>query len=230
MPSHTPLQVIRVWDLPTRIFHALLIACVAGLVITGELAGEAMQWHFLFGYGVLTLVLFRLVWGLVGGHWSRFVHFVPSPSQLPAYVKALRSHDAPPSVGHNPLGALSVIAMLSILLIQVFRGFISDDEIATTGPFVPWVSASLSATATHWHTVTGKLILLLLVALHIAAIWFYRRFKQAHLTRAMVTGDQVFTQDEPASCDDSRSRVLGLLLMCFSAGLVWGLIQFSPGA
>jgi cytochrome b len=218
---------VRVWDLPTRLFHWALALCVLALVITGNMGGDAMVWHFRCGYTVLSLLLFRILWGFTGGQWSRWSALRLNPVLVWTHLRH-PPHALKP--GHSPLGSLSTLALLSLLLLQVASGLISDDEIATTGPFVPWVSASLSATATHWHTVTGKLILLLLVALHIAAIWFYRRFKQAHLTRAMVTGDQVFTQDEPASCDDSRSRVLGLLLMCFSAGLVWGLIQFSPGA
>lgn len=227
MPSHTPLQVIRVWDLPTRIFHALLIACVAGLVITGELAGEAMQWHFLFGYAVLTLVLFRLVWGLVGGHWSRFVHFVPSPSQLRAYVKALRSHDAPPSVGHNPLGALSVIAMLSILLIQVFSGFISDDEIAATGPWTSLVPNDWIELATQYHAEVGKTILIILVILHVASILYYKRFKGEDLVTPMIYGDKQAAPSTPASRDTFTSRIfaLGVLLGC--AYVVFRLVNMA---
>ena len=88
--SHTP-QTVRIWDLPTRLFHLVLMLSVAGLITTGELAGEAMFFHFWFGYTVLTLVLFRLVWGVVGGHWSRFVNFIPNPSAVKDYIRALRA-------------------------------------------------------------------------------------------------------------------------------------------
>ena len=227
MPSHTPLQVIRVWDLPTRIFHALLIACVADLVITGELAGEAMQWHFLFGYAVLTLVLFRLVWGLVGGHWSRFVHFVPSPSQLRTYVKALRSHDAPPSVGHNPLGALSVMAMLGILLIQVFSGFISDDEIAATGPWTSLVPNDWIELATQYHAEVGKTILIILVILHVASILYYKRFKGEDLVTPMIYGDKQATPSTPASRDTFTSRIFALGVLVGCAYVVFRLVNMA---
>ena len=78
-----------------------------------------MTLHFYLGYTVLTLVFFRLVWGFVGGHWSRFIHFIPSPTELRAYIASLRQLHAKPTAGHNPLGALSVLTMLLVLLAQV---------------------------------------------------------------------------------------------------------------
>jgi len=216
---------VRVWDLPTRLFHWALAVCVLALVITGNVGGEAMVWHFRFGYMVLSLLIFRVLWGFGGGYWSRWSVLRISPSAVGAYLRRPPESAEP---GHSPVGALSTLALLTMLLLQVATGLISDDEIATAGPFVPWVSSSVSTLATHWHTETGKLILLLLVALHIAAIWFYRRFKQRHLTRTMVTGDQIFAQDAPVSRDDARSRLWGLLLWCLAAGLVWGVIQSAP--
>ena len=216
---------VRVWDLPTRLFHWALALCVLGLVITGNVGGEAMVWHFRFGYTVLTLLIFRVLWGFTGGHWSRWASFHISPTAVWNYLRQSPGTLAP---GHSPLGALSALALLTMLLLQVATGLVSDDEIATAGPFVPWVTSSLSAWATYWHTEIGKLILLLLVALHVAAIWFYRRFKKHYLTRAMVTGDQDFSNDVTASKDGFRPRLLGLVLWCLSAGLVFWLIQSAP--
>lgn len=216
---------VRVWDLPTRLFHWALALCVLALVITGNVGGEAMVWHFRFGYTVLTLLIFRVLWGFTGGHWSRWSSFHIRPSAVWNYLRQSPGTLAP---GHSPLGALSALALLTMLLLQVATGLISDDEIATAGPFVPWVASSLSAWATHWHTEIGKLILLLLVALHVAAIWFYRRFKKHYLTRAMVTGDQDFSNDVTASKDGVRPRFLGLVLWCISAGLVFWLIERAP--
>jgi len=216
MSSHTSQHNIRVWDLPTRLFHALLIVCVAGLVITGEIGGDAMRLHFLFGYGVLTLVLFRLVWGFVGGHWSRFVNFVPTPAQLLAYVQALRTRSAPPSVGHNPLGALSVIAMLLMLAIQVLSGFISDDEIAATGPWTSLVPNAWIELATEYHSEIGKTILIVLVILHVASILYYKRYKNEDLITPMIKGDKQEPATTPASRDTRTSRIfaLSVLLAC----------------
>ena len=216
---------VRVWDLPTRLFHWALALCVLGLVITGNVGGQAMVWHFRFGYTVLTLLIFRVLWGFTGGRWSRWSSFHIRPSAVWNYLRQSPETLAP---GHSPLGALSALALLTMLLLQVATGLVSDDEIATAGPFVPWVTSSLSAWATYWHTEIGKLILLLLVALHVAAIWFYRRFKKHYLTRAMVTGDQDFSNDVTASKDGFRPRLLGLVLWCLSAGLVFWLIQSAP--
>ena len=227
MPSHTSLQNIRVWDLPTRLFHALLIVCVAGLVITGEIGDDAMRLHFLFGYGVLTLILFRLVWGFVGGHWSRFVNFVPTPTQLRTYVQALRTRSAPPSVGHNPLGALSVLAMLAMLAIQVFSGFISDDEIAATGPWTSLVPNAWIELATEYHSEIGKSILIVLVILHVASVLYYKRFKNDDLLTPMIKGDKQEPASTPASRDTFTSRVFALSILLVCAYAVYQLVNLA---
>jgi hypothetical protein len=216
---------IRVWDLPTRLFHWALVLCVLGLVITGNVGGDAMVWHFRFGYTVLSLLIFRTLWGFIGGLWSRWSALRGSPAALWSSVRQPSGLAQP---GHSTLGSLSVVALLTLLLMQVGTGLISDDEIATAGPFVPWVSSALSAMATHWHTQTGKFLLLALIALHIAAIWFYRRFKHLHLTRTMVTGDQWFSQEWPASRDEASTRLWAWLIWCLSAGLVFWLVQYAP--
>jgi len=227
MSSHTSQHNIRVWDLPTRLFHALLIVCVVGLVITGEIGGEAMRLHFLFGYGVLTLVLFRLVWGFVGGHWSRFVNFVPTPSQLLAYVQALRTRSAPPSVGHNPLGALSVIAMLLILAIQVLSGFISDDEIAATGPWTSLVPNAWIELATEYHSEIGKTILIALVIVHVASILYYKRYKNEDLITPMIQGNKQEPATTPASRDTRTSRIFALSILLACAYGVYQLVNLA---
>jgi len=227
MSSHTSQHNIRVWDLPTRLFHALLIVCVAGLVITGEIGGDAMRLHFLFGYGVLTLILFRLVWGFVGGHWSRFVNFVPTPSQLRAYVQALRTRRAPPSVGHNPLGALSVIAMLLMLAIQVFSGFISDDEIAATGPWTSLVPNAWIELATEYHSEIGKTILIVLVIVHVASILYYKRYKNEDLITPMIKGDKQEPATTPASRDTRTSRIFALSVLLACAYGVYQLVNLA---
>ena len=132
------MHTVRVWDLPTRLFHWALVVCVIGQIITANVGGNWMNWHLRLGYTVLTLLLFRLVWGFVGGHWSRFSSFLYAPSTVLNYLRGQARPEH--RVGHNPLGAFSVFALLAILLLQVGSGLFSDDEIAFTGPLVSLVS------------------------------------------------------------------------------------------
>jgi len=206
-PSH--LHKVRVWDLPTRVFHWALVLCIVGLVITGNVGGNAMIWHFRMGLTVLTLLLFRLVWGLVGGRWSRFAAFIYSPRSI---INFLQGKGKPEhSVGHTPMGAGSVFALLAVLLVQVGSGLISDDEIAFAGPLTRFVSSATSNLATNYHKNIGKWIILALVVLHIAAIMFYLWRKQ-NLITPMLHGDKQLAVALPASRDDAASRTAALVI------------------
>jgi cytochrome b len=216
------MQRIRVWDLPTRLFHWALLLCVVGLIITGNIGGNAMFWHFRFGFAVLTLLLFRLVWGFIGGHWSRFAQFVFTPWHALQYALGRRTHDG---LGHNPLGALSVFAMLFALLLQVSTGLISDDEIANMGPLAAHVSSATSLAATAWHKGYGKFILMALIVLHVLAIAFYKWARHKSLVSAMVHGDVLLPLPAQNSRDDARSRTLALLTLCMSAFVVYLLVR-----
>jgi cytochrome b len=212
------MQAVRIWDLPTRLFHWSLALCVVGLAITGTLGGDWMNWHLRLGYTVFTLLLFRLVWGFVGGHWSRFRSFLYGPAALLQHLRgrAPLAHTA----GHSPLGALSVFALLFILLAQVGTGLFSDDEIATFGPLVHLVSGDTVLAATGYHKSVGKLLILALVVLHLLAIAFYKFAKRQPLTQAMLSGDKTLTEAVPASRDTAGTRVLALLVLLGCAGLV----------
>lgn len=227
MPSTSFSYRVRIWDLPTRVFHILLAIAVAGLFVTGELGGNAMQWHFLLGYLVLVLVLFRLVWGVVGGHWSRFVNFVPRPSSLLVYVRLLRAKQATHSIGHNPLGALSVLGMLGFLLLQVVSGLMSDDEIANTGPWAALVPADWVSLATEYHSDIGKVLLIVLVCLHVATVLFYKRVKKDDLITPMLTGDKVLSSQARHSRDTLTSRLFALGVLCGCIYAVYRLVNLA---
>lgn len=217
---------VRIWDLPTRLFHWALVVCVLALVATGQIGGAAMDWHFRFGYAVLTLLLFRLGWGLVGGHWSRFSSFLYSPSTLLRYLRGQGGPEL--SAGHNPLGAGSVFALLFFLLAQVATGLISDDEIASSGPLSSLVSGTWVSQATWYHRNVGKPVLIVLVVLHVAAILFYLWRKRQNLVRPMLLGDKEVEQPVPASRDDALTRLLAALLLAICAGLVALLLLLAP--
>jgi cytochrome b len=199
------MHTIRVWDLPTRLFHWLLAGCVIGLVVTGSIGGNWMNWHLRLGYAVLTLLLFRLVWGFIGGHWSRFASFVYAPSSFVAYLRGQARPEH--HVGHSPLGALSVFALLLILAAQVGTGFVSGDTVAL---------------ATSYHKNVGKFIVIGLVALHLVAILFYTLVKKQSLVRPMVVGDKQLTAHVPSANDTTGSRLLALVVLALcGAAVAW---------
>ncbi len=211
----------RVWDLPTRLFHWALAAAVIGLIATG--LGGVMEWHFRLGYTVLALLLFRLIWGFVGGRWSRFAAFVYAPGSLFAYLRGRAHPDH--LIGHTPLGALSVFAVLAILALQVATGLVADDEISAAGPLTRFVSGDLVSLATGWHSTQGKWIVIALASLHVLAVLFYVLVKRHRLVAPMLSGDKDIAADRAApvagSRDDAASRGLALVLALLCAGVAY---------
>jgi cytochrome b len=212
------LTCVRVWDLPTRTFHWLLALTTVGSVASAKIGGNAMVWHFRFGYMVFTLVAFRVVWGLVGGRWSRFSSFLYAPGTVLRYLRGQSRADEHHDVGHNPLGSFSVFALLGVLALQVASGLVADDDIANVGPLNRFVSGALAGRATHWHKDYGQWILLALVALHVAAILYYLLGKRRNLVRPMLVGDKALPAGTPAAADGATNRLLALLLAALCAG------------
>ncbi len=211
---------VRVWDLPTRLFHWVLAVCVVGSVVTAKIGGNAAAWHFRLGYVVFALLMFRLVWGFVGGRWSRFGTFVRGPGATWRYLRGEHAPDEWVDVGHNPLGALSVVALLGLLAAQVATGLVADDEIANTGPLNRFVSGTVASAATSWHKTLGQYGLITLVALHIGAIVFYLRRKKNDLLRPMLHGDKLLPAATPPSRDDVATRAAAVALIAGCAALV----------
>jgi len=224
---NTELTPVRVWDLPTRVFHWTLAVCVIGSIVSAQIGGNALVWHFRLGYVVFTLLTFRLLWGLVGGHWSRFATFVYAPATVARYLRGERRPGEHVDVGHNPLGAFSVFALLALLSLQVGTGLFSDDEIATTGPLTKFVSGATSLALTKWHKLFGQWLIIALIVLHVTAILFYVLRKKHDLVRPMIVGDKHLSASVPASVDNRRTRSLALLLVALCAGLVTWVVSLG---
>jgi cytochrome b len=207
---------------------------VLGLVVTGYVGGAIMEWHARLGYTVLALLLFRIVWGFVGGRWSRFRSFLYAPGTVMAYMGG-RSHPDH-LVGHNPLGAGSVFAMLLVLLAQVGTGLFADDEISFTGPLNRFVSSSKGLAATWYHKQVGQWLVIALVVLHIAAVLYYLRRKKQNLVRPMIVGDKDLAEPAASSRDDARTRLLALVILALAAAVVAAIVGLAgassamPGA
>jgi cytochrome b len=180
---------IQVWDLPIRLFHWLLVLAVIGLFVTGKLGGNWMEWHQRLGYFVLGLVIFRILWGIFGSFHARFVNFVRSPMTVWNYMKALGRKESPHYLGHNPMGAFSVIAMLAILGFQALSGLFADDDILLRGPYAASVSKDISDLLTKLHKWNSDLILIL-IGVHLLAIAFYFFVKKDNLVKPMITGEK----------------------------------------
>lgn len=215
------LRSVRVWDLPTRLFHWTLALAVVGAVVTAKIGGNAMVWHMRLGLLVLALLAFRLVWGFAGGYWSRFANIFHGPRNVLAFLRGDNGPAGHFEVGHSPTGAWSVVAMLAVLAAQVATGLVADDEIATTGPLYRFVSADTVSTASSWHKDLGQYLVIGLVLLHVGAVLFYLWRKQRNLILPMIHGDKSLGADIPTSADGARHRAAALAVAVAAASLAW---------
>jgi cytochrome b len=191
-----------VWDLPTRVTHWGLVFAVAGCWATHYAGIEWFGWHRRLGYTVLVLAVFRVAWGFVGTRHARFAVFLRGPRALLAYLR----DRGRATVGHNPLGGLSVLALLVLLLLQAATGLFANDEIMNMGPFYGWIAPELSNRITSLHRASSDW-LLVLIGLHLAAVAFYVRCRRQALVRAMITGRKP-AADVPAAEAIAGSRML----------------------
>lgn len=210
---------VKVWDVPVRVFHWLLVAAIAFLVVSGKVGGNLMEYHVYAGYSVLALVVFRVLWGFAGSTHARFASFVAGPSRALDYAKRLLSGAPVHSAGHNPLGGWMVIVLLLSLLLQGCTGLFSNDDIAFEGPLYPFISKSLSDRLTSLHHINAN-VLIALVAAHVAAVLFHVFVKKEDLVRAMFTGVKrlpVGSEGTQGLRTASSWLALVLVIACFGA-------------
>ena len=206
---------IRIWDLPTRLFHWALVLAVLGSFISADDDGGVLEWHARFGYFILSLLLFRVIWGFTGSHYARFFNFIKSPKAVLSYLK--NPTEVP---GHNPLGALSVIALLGFLLLQAVTGLFASDDIAFEGALVKYVSSSVTELITSIHRLNES-VLITLVALHIGAILYYRWMKKTDLVKPMVTGDKEWAEKIPVARDSFSLRLIAVVIYLAIASVLY---------
>ncbi len=143
---------VLVWDLPIRIFHWTLLLAIIGAFVTNKLGVTYFRYHLWCGYTVLVLVAFRLVWGLIGTRHARFWNFVRGPIATARYTRDLLGGRELRYAGHNPLGALMVIALLGAIFVQAATGLFGNDEIFNVGPLYGYVTNELSLQLTSIRT------------------------------------------------------------------------------
>ncbi len=213
-----------VWELPVRIFHWALVLLVISQLVTATIGGNAMEYHALGGYTILTLVLFRIVWGFTGGTHARFGEFVRGPVTVARYAHMLVKGTAETHRGHNPLGGWSVVLMLVSLLLQAATGLFANDDVMMEGPLAKYVSDDASAVFTAIHDINAA-ILLTLISMHIVAVIFYLLRKKQNLIGPMFTGRKPI---ELMDARPPRAGNIGLaaLLLAASALLVYFVVTF----
>jgi len=210
---------IRVWDLPTRLCHWLLAASCLAAFVTGFVGGNLMDRHGQAGLAIVGLVVFRIVWGLAGSTHARFANFVRGPAAIRAYLRGEWR-----GLGHNPLGALSVLGLLGLAVFQAGSGLFGNDDIAFNGPLYALVSKETSDFLTGLHHKTVWL-LLALVGLHLAAIAFYLRFRGDNLVKPMLTG----WKEVPATAAE-RTQGGGVAALVLAVGIGALAVYAASGA
>jgi cytochrome b len=216
-----------VWDLPVRIVHWLLVLGIGGAYVTHKLGVNYFRYHLWFGYLVVVLVSFRVVWGLIGTRHARFWNFLRGPRATWRYGIAALRGKPPVTPGHNPVGAWMVVLLLAALLAQGVTGLFANDEIFNTGPLYGYIGDDLSLVLTSWHRRLFDWILIA-VALHVLAVMGHRLFAGHDLVGPMISGRKPAGHvAEHEAISSSRLWLAALLLAALVGGLGW-LVLLAP--
>lgn len=219
------MRRIRVWDLPLRLFHWALALLVIVCFLSGWNGGNWMVWHGRAGIAIVGLLAFRLVWGMVGSTYARFATFVRGPGSILDYLRGQWC-----GAGHNPLGALSVLGMLAVLIFQAGTGLFGNDDISFNGPLYALVSKDTSDWLVGWHRQSSWLALTL-IGLHLGAIGYYRFFRRDDLITPMLNGRKIFCVECPVKHAEGggfRNFMLALAIGLFSAWAAAGGLLAPP--
>lgn len=213
-PAHCNVPT---WDLPTRFFHWSVVILVASGWLSYKFGDFNMNWHRWNGYALLTLLLFRVLWGLVGSSTSRFSDFFAGPLKVWRYVRGgMRDK----YLGHNPAGSLSVFALLLLMFVQAFSGLFATDDIFVNGP-LRWLVARETADLLDMIHRNTYHILLILVGLHLGALTFYRVFRKDNLVTPMITGYKCPEHVPAGAAAHWRPIWLALICLAVAAFIVW---------
>ncbi len=215
------MQAKLVWDLPVRLFHWLLVLLFAASWLTAELG--LIDLHFYAGYGIATLILFRLAWGFAGPRYARFTSFVAGPRRVLRYLRNWFAGTTTAPAGHTPPGGWIILLLLALLSAQVATGMVNSHDGADAGPWYWAASRALRDFGSTWH---GRFfdLLLLFAAVHIVAVLLYRWRPGIDLVGPMFSGRK---RTAEAAIPGSRLPLAAVLLLA-AAGAVWLLVSSAP--
>lgn len=219
-PARMP---VKVWDLFTRLFHWLLVVALGLAWLSGEQGNFTV--HFIAGHVVIGLILFRLVWGVVGSETARFSNFVKGPGAILGYLGRMVSKTPDRALGHNPVGAVMVVLLLAVVTVQAVSGlFASENTWAfVSGPLAFLISSDLSETITSLHKGILFDILLVLAGVHVAAAFGYLIVKRENLIRPMVIGRKMLPPEDASAPPRMASPLLGAVVAAVAGLAAWGL-------
>lgn len=223
---------VRIWDLPVRLFHWSLVILLVTSYLSGQAGDDWMKLHFWSGYAILTLLIFRIVWGFIGSATARFSDFVRGPAAAISYLQAMARGDRTYDIGHNPAGGLMVVVMIVAVLMQVVAGlFAADTDTGmVNGPLANLIADKWVDRLTEFHEFWVN-ILLLLIAVHVLAAVVYLVWKRHNLIRAMITGakpvELVVPPGSPPPVLAFASGWLALAVLVAAAAVVYFIVRLG---
>lgn len=220
---------VKIWDLPVRIFHWSLLLLFITAYITNALGTNYFKYHLWSGYAMIVLVSFRILWGFVGTYHARFSNFIHNPITTIKYAASVVKRKDTHYLGHNPLGAVMVVFLLSALFIQAATGLFSNDEIFNLGPLYGYINNELSLTFTSIHRKLFYWILAAVI-LHIIAVYLHVILKRDNIVKAMITGNKNTSNTEDRKSIHSSRIGLALVLLIALIGILSWLVYSAPQA
>jgi cytochrome b len=214
-------RTVRAWDIPTRLFHWSLVTLIILAPITANIADPLKSAHKIVGYSILVLLVWRLMWGFVGGSTARFKAFFPWPWVVLPYLLGVLQGRKAHYLGHNPLGSVMVMLLLAAAAAQASAGLFTTDDILVAGPLYPLASEAWNKAMAVYHSY-GFIVIISLVGLHVLANLLYSAFSGVNLIGAMIFGRKPEKPyvDEREAKGGSIALAAGLLVL--AAGIVIG--------
>lgn len=218
---------LLVWDLPVRLFHWLLVISLIAAWYTSDGERDLINYHLQIGYFILGLVLFRIIWGVLGTKYAIFSQFIPTRLELKNYIQQFKQKQNYTTLGHNPLGGLMVILMLLLVLSQAISGLFMDDDIFTSGPYYESVSSSVQELMALIHHNVFDVILIISL-LHVSAIFYYLLVKKINLIKPMFTGYKLSDKEKSNGIKSSKLLLSFIVILVVAVFLYWLLVLNTP--
>jgi len=218
---------ILVWDLPVRLFHWFLVISLVAAWYTSDSERDLINYHLQIGYFILGLILFRLIWGVVGTKYALFNQCIPTWLKLINYLQSKQQQENDNMIGHNPLGGLMIVMMLSLVLSQAISGLFMNDDIFTSGPYYESASEAIQQFMSLIHHNAFDVIIILSM-IHIVAVFYHLLVKKINLILPMFTGYKLSEREKNNGIKSSKLLLAFILSLSVAFFLYWLLVLNIP--